>query len=247
MAKQAGMGDQLLVGGYVLGDDVQSLSRIGGGASPLDVTAITQSAMARLGGIRDGEIACVPFFDPATDKAHDRFGALPTTDTLVSYLRGQTAGKPAACLVAKQINYDGTRAQDGSLLFQAQSLGSGFGLEWVESMTAGVLSQGSAGNVASVDFTAAGSFGLQAYLHVTAFTGTSVTVKLQQSSDNAMGDPFADVTGGGFVAATAPGWQRIATAGGQAVERYLRVVTTGAFSAASFWVGVVVNRTATVF
>jgi hypothetical protein len=87
---------------------------------------------------------------------------------------------------------------------------------------------------------------LQAYLHVFSFAGTSVTVKLQESSDNGGGDAFADVTGGAFTAATGRTWQRIAT-GTQNVKRYLRVVTTGTFSSAVFAVMVAYNRTAVVF
>jgi hypothetical protein len=49
------------------------------------------------------------------------------------------------------------------------------------------------------------------------------------------------VTGGGFTAATGVGAQRIQTARGQTVERYLRVVTTGTFSNAVFAVSVARN------
>jgi hypothetical protein len=92
-------------------------------------------------------------------------------------------------------------------------------------------------------------FGLQAYLHVFAVVGTSVTVKLQESSDNS-GDAYADVTGGGFTAVTAvagTGSQRIQTSRTQTIERYLRVVTTGTFSSATFAVAVVRNDTSVVF
>ncbi|MBH1939044.1 hypothetical protein I5Q34_33115, partial [Streptomyces sp. AV19] len=54
-------------------------------------------------------------------------------------------------------------------------------------------------------------------------------------------------TGGAFTAATGVTSERIATAAGQTVERYLRVVTTGTFSNAVFAVSVVRNSTATVF
>ncbi|WP_372352624.1 hypothetical protein [Streptomyces sp. KL116D] len=96
-------------------------------------------------------------------------------------------------------------------------------------------------------FNGAANFGLQAYLHVFAFTGTSVTVKLQESSDNGVGDPWADVTGGAFTAATAIGAQRIETARGLTVKRYLRAVSTGTFTSATFAVSVNRNDVATIF
>ena len=80
-----------------------------------------------------------------------------------------------------------------------------------------------------------------------SFTGTSVTVKIQESSDNGAGDAWADVTGGGFTAATGVTTQRLETARGQTVERYLRAVTTGTFSSATFAVVAVRNDTSTVF
>lgn len=97
----------------------------------------------------------------------------------------------------------------------------------------------------SVDLVlAAPLFGAQAYLHAFAFTGTSVTAKLQHSADNGLTDAFADITGGGFTAvAAAPQAQRIATARNIAIRRWVRVVTTGVFSNAVFAVGVTVNRT----
>jgi hypothetical protein len=55
------------------------------------------------------------------------------------------------------------------------------------------------------------------------------------------------VTGGGFTAATGITTQRIATAVGQTVERYLRVTTTGTFTNAVFAVSVCRNDTATAF
>jgi hypothetical protein len=79
---------------------------------------------------------------------------------------------------------------------------------------------------------------------VFSVAGTSVTVKLQESSDNGT-DPWADVTGGGFAAATpaaSPQCQRIETANDLTVERYLRVVTTGTFTSAIFAVCIVKNE-----
>jgi hypothetical protein len=248
VAKESGLGARLFVAGYNISGDIASLSRIGGQHEELDTTGIDKSAKERLLGTRDGEISATTFFNKATDRQHLVLSSLPTTDRIVSYWHRTTAGTSVANLVAKQINYDGERAANGAFTFEVQALGNAYGLEWGTAMTAGIRSDTTATNGSSVDFgTGSTAFGLQAYLHVFSFTGTSCTIKLQESSDDGAGDAFADVTGGSFGAQSAVGASRIATSAGQTIERYLRVVTTGTFTECSFAVSVVRNATATVF
>lgn len=248
MSKQSGLGDNLYVDGYDLSGDIGSLSRIAGGNTPLDVTAINKSAFERLGGLRDGGIDFVSYFNDAAGAATTRLKTLPTTDVIVTYARGTTLGNPGAALVAKQVNYDGTRGNDGSLTFATSAVANGYGLEWGRQMTAGVRQDTAATNGTSVDFgTGSTTFGLQMYVHLFAFTGTSVTIKVQESSDDGAVDLFADVTGATTGALSAVGAVRVATANNLTVERYLRVVTTGTFSVADFSVVVVRNDTSTVF
>lgn len=249
MSKETGLGDNLYLDGYDLSDPTGSLSRIHGGPRALPVTGINKSAYERLGGSRDGGIAWSSFFDKVA--AHPTLSALPRTDRIATYCRGTVAGGHAACLVAKQLNYDGTRGNDGSFTFGLDTQGNGYGLEWGVQATPGRVADGSATNHASIDLGSAspGAFGLQAYLQVFAITGTSVTVKLQESSDDGGADAFADVVGGGFATvlqASAPTAQRIATAAIN-VERYIRVVTSGTFTVADIAVVVVRNDTAVVF
>jgi hypothetical protein len=185
------------------------------------------------------------FLNPGEGAAHERLSALPTADVIATYCRGTTLGNPAASMVGKQINYDPTRGADGSITLGVQALPNGYGLEWGRLLTAGKRSDTEATNGSSVDFGAAGTHGLQAWLHVFSVTGTSCTVKLQSSSDDGDSDAFADVTGGAFTAATDVTSQRITVSG--AVERYLRVATTGTFSECTFAVQVTVNETAVTF
>lgn len=77
--------------------------------------------------------------------------------------------------------------------------------------------------------------GLSAYLQVFAFTGTSITVSLEESSDNADTDAYAAVTGGAFTAVDAdPASERIQTAPDLVVERWVRVVSAGTFNPCTF-------------
>jgi hypothetical protein len=245
MAKQSGLGDALLVGGYDLSGDTQALDKVGGGFKPLDVTSINQSAFARIGGIRDGSLEVSSFFDPAPSASHPVWGALPRTDVSVVYCRGLGLGSPAAACIAKQVGYDPKRSPAGDFIFKVEALANGYGLEWGEQHTPGLRTDTSATNGTGVDGGAASTFGLQAYLQVTAFSGTSATVKLQSSSDNGAGDAFADVSGGAFAASTGRDAQRIAVTGN--IEQYLRVVTSGTFSSVTFAVVVVRNQSAVTF
>lgn len=247
MAKQNGLGDNLYVGGYDLSNDIGGLQRIGGGCAVLDKTGIDKSAHERKGGIRDGGLDYTAHFNPAVDRAHDRLSLLPTADVIATYCRSTALGKPAAAIVGKQVGFDPTRAADGDFTFAVPHVANGYALEWGEQLTAGKRSDTAATNGTGVDFAAATAFGLQAYLHVFSFTGTSCTVKIQESSDNGGADAWADVVGGGFTAATGITSQRIETARDLAVERYLRVVTTGTFSGCTFAVMVAKNSTAVTF
>lgn len=246
--KSSGLGDYLYISGFDASGDIGAVNRVGGGPAVLDVTAINKSAMERIGGLRDGSIDYTAFFNPGVGGAHAKLSLLPTTDVLMTYVRGATLGGPVACCMAKQLNHDGTRGDDGAMNFAGATQGNGYGLEWCTGLTAGQRTDTTATNGTGVDFgTGSTTFGLQAYLHVFAITGTSVTVKLQESSDNGGADAWADVTGGAFTAATGVTSQRIATAGDQTVERYLRAVTTGTFTNAVFAVAVNRNEVGTTF
>lgn len=314
MAKQSGLGARFLVGGYDISGDVQAIDSCNGGPALLDVTDITQSAHSRITGLRDGSMGFTVYMDQAN--AHPVLSALPVADTQMMFLVPPLSiGSPAACLNAKQVNYDPTRGTDGSLTMKVEGQGQGYGLEWGVQLTAGlrtdtgatngtsldqgagfatpgvplttvpvtntsplpatVVVSGGTGTNVSINGVLQGTFdgtytvppggtialtysvaptwtwtlqtlvGAQAYLQVTSFTGTSVTVAVQDSADNSS---WANVTGLSFTAVTAaPNTQRLATAGNATIRRYLRVITTGTFSSATFAVVLDRNMAATAF
>lgn len=234
--------------GYPIGADVASVGRVGGGPELLTLTGITQSAPERAGGVRDGGIEMALWLNTATNAEHDALKALPTTDRVMSYLRGQALGNPIASIVAKQASYDWERGDDAALSGTVEAEANGFGLEWGDQLTAGLRTDTGATNGASIDTTASAAFGAQAYLHVSAFSGTDVTVKIQDSANDST---FADVTGLTFtqVTGSVPLAERVATAAGATIRRYLRAVTvtTGGFSSVTFCVHVTKNECAVAF
>ena len=248
--KSTGLGDRLYIDGLDLSGDIGSIGTVNGGPKALDVTAIDKSGYERLGGTRDGAVEFTAFFNPDAGQAHPTLAALPTADRVVSYFRGTTLGNPAASLVAKQLGYDPSRNEDGSLTFKVSALANGYGVEWGEQVTDGKITEATApGRRDVLDTAAAASFGMQAYLHVFAFTGTDLTVKMQHSTDNVT---YADIAGGFTFAAitAAPTSDRVKTATSTTtINRYLRVnlSTTGGFATVTFAVMVVKNLVSVVF
>lgn len=232
MAKSSGMGMGLVIGGYDLANDTASIERIAGGPALLDMTGIDKSAHERIGGLLDGGLDFTSFFNDATNQAHALFSALPTTDRqLIAYMAA-TIGASSAGIVAKQLDYAPTRAADQSLLMTVPGPANGFALEWGNLLTAGLRTDSTATNGTAHDGTVATTTGWSAYLAVTAITGTNVVVALEDSADNVT---FAAVTSGAFASATAARTvERIEGASGATLRRYVRAVTTGTFSSATF-------------
>jgi hypothetical protein len=248
VAKTSGLGDNLYIAGFDASGDIQQLQQIGGGPALLDATGINKSAYERLGGLRDGRFEMTTFFNhvQAGTGTHEKLSALPRTDVILTYCRGTVLGNPAASIVAKQINYDPTRGNDGMFTFGVSAQANGYGIGWGQQLTAGIRTDTAATNGTSIDTTQSLSFGAQAYLQVFAFTGTDATVKIQDSADNVT---FADVAGLAFTQITAaPASQRIAISNTSTIRRYVRAVsaTTGGFTSLSFAVNFIKNQVAGV-
>lgn len=253
MAKSAGLAHKLLIDGFDISGDIAAVNSISSPLNPQQVNGIDQLGVARIGLLHDGAGEFSTYWNPSSGGAgtslHEILKTLPTTDRTVTYLAGQTLGAPACSIVSKQINYDWSRGQDGSMTGTTSVAGNAYGLAWGVNLTAGKRTEAAAGNGPGVDLGAVPisySFGWSMYLHVMGtFTGTSITVKVQDSADNAT---FADITGATFAAATGSGTnatatQRVQSASSTAtVRRYVRVVSSGTFTAATYTVNFIRNE-----
>jgi hypothetical protein len=91
-------------------------------------------------------------------------------------------------------------------------------------------------NGTSIDESGSTAFGGVAHLHVTAFTGTDVDIRLQDSADDSI---WADLVA--FTGVSAVGGTRTAVTG--TVDRYLRVIIDGGtFTTVTFAVCFARNR-----
>lgn len=247
MSKVTGLGSNFYVGGYNVSGDVNSLGAIGGTVNMLEVTGIDSYGYERIPGQLSGGIEFVTLFNAANDQEHEALSGLPTSDVQLSYFMGTAVGNPAASMISKQTNYDPTRGDDGDLKFAVSAVSNGYGLEWGQQLTDGVRTDTAATNGASIDTTASLSFGGQAYLHVFGFTGTDVTIKIQDSANNSA---WSDVTSFGFTQVTAGQVaQRLQLGSTATLRRYLRVitVTSAGFTSVAFAVNVVKNTAAINF
>jgi len=237
--KQSGLGDDFYCGGYHIGGDIRDLA-VDGGPGLLDVTHITQRARTRVGGLRDGHMTLTSYMDTAAGQSHATFSPLPRAGTIMTYLRGQVTGNPAACLNAKQVGYDPTRSPSGDLAFKVDGEGDAYGLEWGIQLTDSLRTDAAATNGTIFDNGQAYGYGAQAYLHAVSLTG-SAAVTIQHSPDMATWTTLA-----AFAAiALAPAAQRVAVTG--TVNRYLRAATSGTFASFSFQCSAMVNEMAVTF
>lgn len=233
MTKESGLGAEFYIDGYDLSGDVGSMQNIGMPLSPLVVTGINKLAQERIMGKRDGVISFNAFWNTTTDASFDalKAGLFTGADKHMMYFHRATVGTPAAALVSKRSECQWNREEDGGLSATFTGMANAYGLDWGQALTAGLRTDTTATNGTSVDGGASTAFGLQAYLQVFSFTGTSVTVTLQDSADNSS---WAAITGGAFTAATARGRERLATGRTATVRRYVRATTSGTFSSAVF-------------
>lgn len=251
MTKRSGLGQQLYVGGYDLSGDANALNNVSGGPALLDFTGIDKSSPERLPGQRSGGLSVMTFFNTAAGKAHPVLKTLPRTDVVSIYGMSSTLGDDAFCMVAKQVNYDPNRAADGSFIFTTEMQSNSYGSEWCLLCTAGLKTASAAVTGVGVSFatpavTGTGSNGLQAYLEVTAFNGSSLDIKLQHSTDDGGTDPYADISGAAFTTVSAaPAAERIAVTG--TVKKWIRYVASGTFTSATFVVAVDRNESAVSF
>lgn len=250
MTKATGLGQLLVVDEFDVSGDTQALARVGGGPNLLDHTSIAKSAHERLGGLLDGALELTSYFNDAAGAAHAAYldsGAIGAATRVITY-GFRTRGGVGALITPHQANYDGTRAADGMLTFDVSAMVSGgVPLQWgrmltasEDSDTAGETETG-AGDLASIDRGASltsTDFGLQASLHVTAFSGTDATITIEDSADDAA---FASVAA--FTQVTDVGSEYIESGSTENVRRYLRasVSTSGGFTSMTFAVCVVVN------
>ena len=232
MTTKSGLGSRFFLDGYDISGDVGAIGTIRAGRSPLDVSSIDVSGTKRISGRKFGEMDWNVFFNDAAAQEHVALKAITRTDRYALWAQSCSAiGDLGVAMLGKQMSYDWAFGADGGAIGTVQMLSNGAPTEFVELLTPGKRTDTTATNGASLDGAAATTFGLAAYAFLTDFSGTDITLTLEDSANNSA---FSAITGGAFTAFTAVGAQRIQTAVGGTVRRYVRVVSSGTFSSATF-------------
>lgn len=235
MVKQSGIGDRLYVDGYDLSGDVGAIQTISSTRGEQDVTGLNKDAHERLQLLWDSELSFNSFYTGQTSDtplvhAHERLKD-PSVMRYVTYMRGTTLGDFGFGLQAKQFSYQLNRGADAAILGTVTAkAGHGSGGEWgyiLEDDT----TQTTNANGTGLDLGAThGVDNMAFYLHAFAFTGTSVTIIIQQDDNSGFSSA---TTYGSFTAVSGRSAQRLAVSG--APERYLRWRTnSGTFSSVQF-------------
>ena len=232
MAKKGGLSNRFFVHGYDLSGDVNAISTLSTPVGQLPSTGINCAANERIFGVVDGMLEFQTWFNDAAAQAHPALSGLVTTDRILTYLVGAAAADAAFWMVAKQVNYDPTRAADGSLDISVQAVKTGTTLpEWGISLTAGKVTHASAASSASVDNAASSASGAAGVIHgFSIATGTATPLIEHSTNDSTWATliTFANIT----AANTA---ERVTATG--TVNRYARFTTTGTFTTLVAWVG----------
>jgi len=250
MTITSGVGGRLFVDEHNISGSTATMRRLMMDLGVQNTTTIQDEATRRTPTIRHGAIDVTALWDTDAGQAEPVLRTLPNADRALSYHHRATRGAPAWFMIGKQITYSPNVANTKDLTIDVQAVANNYGLELGRSLTAGEETIGAAGGLTGVDdLQAVGStdFGLQAILHVTAFTGTSVDIAIQDSDDDGSGDPYADVTGATFTTVSAVGSERIATGATENVKRWLRAELSGTFTSVTFAVAVNRNPVAVVF
>lgn len=237
MAKKSGLNQRLYVGGYNISGDVGALDTISGEKKTQENTGIDKSAVERMFTQADGKMEFSCFFNDAAGQEHAALKSLPTTDVIATIITGQAAGDPAACLKAKQVNYDWDRGDDGSLNGKVECLASaGVSLEWCRMLTTGEDTHASAGTSTAYqdpDGASGSNYGIVGYLHIREIDSGTPTIHIYESSDDGSGDAYtAKLSFTAVADGSEPSAERKTATG--AVEEYLQATSTGTFTNCDF-------------
>jgi hypothetical protein len=242
VSKQSGLGDQLFAGGYDIGGDINAISNLSTPRETLPATGITVFAQERMFGKRDGQAEFTSYWNVDSDRVFDALSPLPRTNVHVMYCRGETIGNEAFCIVGKQVDYNPSRGDDGSLLSTTSVPSAIYGADWSRQLTAGKDTHASGASTTTLDTLASVSFGFQAYLQVFSIGSGTAEVTIQ---DSANGTDWLTLSGGEFTDVTARTTERIQSSSATAaVRRYLRVTTSGTFTDLVFAVAINKNAAA---
>jgi hypothetical protein len=225
-----GRDQRLLYGAYDLSSYAKD-SNVDDNIAMLDKTTLGQNAMVYQAGLESGQVTFNGFVDNAVAGSRTVLLAakqLAGNQPVTTFPNGYgTNGNPADILLSRFASFKegGSVADLVNLAITIQADGgidaNGVVLHLLQAETA-------ATNTTAVDNLALSSNGGVGNLHVTAFSGTDITIKIQHAAVST----YADLVS--FTQNTAIGSEQKVVAAGTTVNRNLRVLWTGTFVSCTF-------------
>lgn len=185
-----------------------------------DTTTFEDTAREYSKGLDDGTVTLTGLYDDVAGNVdailNTAFAASAGTNLTIGPAL-DTIGRAAHLLVSRKSRYS-IPVRVGEIIGLEAEIQADGGIDrgrWLHALGAetGIV------NSASIDDTAGTTNGGVAHLHVTAATVTTVTIKVQHSTDNAI---WADLVTFTAVAGTTN--ERVVVAAGTTVNRYLRAI-----------------------
>ena len=228
---RSGLAEALYLDGYDLSGDVDSVQQCAATRRLQTMTRMDSDAVARIAGRSTGRLVFHTWFNDAGGGAHDALKGLPSNDVLCLYGVGPALGDAVACLRAKQVAYGWVRATNGALLGQAQAVSTGgVPLEW-GTLLLPQTTHAAATTGVSLDHGAPTSHGLMAQLQLIDVDSGTVAATIEHSANGTTWSTLVN-----FASASGRSAERVTVSG--AIDRHLRVVTSGTFSDAKLAVAV---------
>ena len=226
MAKISGLSVRLFDSGVDLSGDTSALSGFSTSQELLPITALDDSSIQRIGGVKDATLTVNGWFDAATSHtAYINSGTIPTTDKTIIATMGTSRGDPALGGATKEGSYDVDR-QPGNAVATVASFeaSDGYPFEWGVLLTDGpAQTDSSATNSTAVDNSASSADGAYGILNVISVGSGTCDIAVQTSSDNVSFSDYLTFTG-------ATGATHEIVRSSSACGRYARVKTSGTFT-----------------
>ncbi len=200
-------------------------------ADTAEVTTFGGSAKSYVAGTRDATLSLSGFFDGGVGAVDEVLAAAlaGTAAVTIAPAGAGAIGNRAQLASVIETGYTVTAPVADAVSISAEAQVTGGLASGI--ILADLVARTATGNTTANDNTASSSGGAVAHLHLTAFTGTDITIKVQHSADNST---WVDLIT--FAQLTATGSERKSATG--TVNRYLRVNIAGTFTTATFAVAI---------
>jgi hypothetical protein len=220
VAFQAGRQTAVLCGGYDISGYLRT-AQLSLSWNLADTTTFGSVGRTRIATTNTAALTTTGVWDPTQDSIINATSGVDGTVVTYCPIGAGAVGNRAWLLYGASTTYTPTSEYDDAVTFawDAESEALTVAGQVLHTLSEDTNTTTGSGK----DDTAATSTGWTAWLHVTLVDGGSWVVKLEDSADNSN---WSDVSGGAFTAATGVTSQRLTSAAGATLRRYVRCTAT---------------------